>query len=172
MTRILVAYATKMGSTREIAEVIGDVLQKAGHDTTVSEVDGVEGFAGFDAAVVGSAVYMGHWRPEAVELLEQQVKLGVTIPVWLFQSGPFDRDSHTADKDTPKKVHALAAALDTAAPMTFGGRIEPSTAIGFIAKRMAKGPNAGDYRDFDQIRRWARDIAAQLAPATTGAPEH
>jgi menaquinone-dependent protoporphyrinogen oxidase len=51
--------------------------------------------------------------------------------------------------------------------MTFGGRIEPATAKGFIAKKMAKGPHAGDFRDDERIRHWADGIADQL-----NAPKH
>ena len=53
-------------------------------------------------------------------------------------------------------------ALGAPVPMTFGGRIEPATAKGFIAKKMAKGPNAGDFRDDGRIRQWADGIAEEL----------
>ena len=68
MTRVLVAYATKMGGTKEIAEAIGDVLGGAGLVVEVHDAQHVQSTAGFDAVVIGSAIYISRWRPEAVRL--------------------------------------------------------------------------------------------------------
>ncbi len=164
MTKVMVAYATKMGATREIAEAIGITLRGAGMEATVSDASEVATLAGYDAAVVGSAVYMAHWRPEAVEVLERQAEHGTKMPIWLYQSGPLDHTQMPA----PAKVQRLAIAIGAAPPVTFGGRVEPGTAKGFIAKKMAKGPKAGDYRDFDQIAQWATGITTELASRQTG----
>lgn len=92
------------------------------------------------------------------------------MPVWLYQSGPCDTDTDRAEVAVPKKVRRLAATIGAAAATTFGGRIEPGTAKGFLARKMAEGPTAGDYRDFDEIRQWAVGIAAQLATARAALP--
>lgn len=45
MTEILVAYATKMGATKEIAEAIAARIRSASHEVTVldaADVDSVE----------------------------------------------------------------------------------------------------------------------------------
>src|ERR671931_1695108 len=57
MTRVLVAYATKMGSTRGIAEAIGEELQKRGLRVDVENVVEVSTLNAYDAVVLGSAVY-------------------------------------------------------------------------------------------------------------------
>ena len=164
MTRVMVAYATKMGATGEIAQAIGTELRRAGLDVTVSNASGMTDLSGYDAAVVGSALYLARWRPEAGRLLAQQAKQAARIPVWLFQSGPLDGEEtarvHTA---VPKNVHRLSVLLDAVPPVTFGGRVEMATAHGFLARRMAHGNTAGDYRDFAAISRWATEIAGQLA---------
>ena len=169
MTRALVAYATKMGSTKEIAEAIGQELQRAGIDVTVRDAGDGGSIDGYDAVVVGSAVYAARWRSEAVDLLARLADAEADRRTWIFQSGPFEKIADTAGHTLPKKVQRLATALGAPPVTTFGGRIESATATGFIARRMAAGPNAGDYRDFAEIRRWAAGIAAEmvlpLAPA-------
>ncbi|MEA1978131.1 MAG: flavodoxin domain-containing protein, partial [Chloroflexota bacterium] len=69
-TRVLVAYATKYGATAEIAEKIGQVILQAGFETDVLPTDSVSDLAPYQAIVLGSAVYVGQWRKEAVAFLE------------------------------------------------------------------------------------------------------
>lgn len=164
MRKVMVAYATKMGATAEIAQAIGTELRRAGLAVTVSNASGMTDLRGYDAAVVGSALYLARWRPEAVGLLAQQAKVAARIPLWLYQSGPLDGEEAARLHTTvPKNVRRLSVALDAAPPITFGGRVEVATAQGFLARRMARGDTAGDYRDFDAIGRWASGIAEQLA---------
>jgi menaquinone-dependent protoporphyrinogen oxidase len=152
-----------MGGTKGIAAAIGEELQRAGIDTTVTDADTVGTIDGYDAVVVGSAVYAARWRSEAVDLLARLAGAETPPRTWIFQSGPFESVTGTTDRSVPSRVHRLAVALGAPPVATFGGRIEPATAVGFIARRMAVGPSAGDYRDFDEIRRWAAGIAAELA---------
>ncbi|MET3806603.1 menaquinone-dependent protoporphyrinogen oxidase [Nakamurella sp. UYEF19] len=164
--KILVAYASKSGSTREVAETIAEELRLSEFDVTVHDAEELQDLSGYDAAVIGSALYSFRWRPAAINLLKGQVKSGGKMPLWLFQTGPLEKVADGSGVGTPGKVHRLASAAGAAPPTTFGGRIEPGTAQGFMARKMATGPKAGDYRDFPQIRRWADGIAAQLAIPT------
>jgi menaquinone-dependent protoporphyrinogen oxidase len=65
----LVAYASKHGSTAEIAERIGDSLRRVGHEAQVLPVSAVTDPIDFEAMVLGSAVYMGHWMKEAANFV-------------------------------------------------------------------------------------------------------
>ena len=69
--KVLVAAATKYGATGEIAEVIGDVLAERGIDATVIAPEQVARIGEYDAVVLGSAVYAGHWLDEAKELVDR-----------------------------------------------------------------------------------------------------
>ena len=69
-TQVLVVYATKYGATAEIAEKIGQVLRQAGLRTDVLPADGVSDLTPYKAVVLGSAVYIGKWRKEAVKFLQ------------------------------------------------------------------------------------------------------
>lgn len=71
MPRILVAYGTKYGATAEIAERIGAALRDAGADAEVPRAREVRSLDGYDAVVLGSAVYMARWRRDALRLLRR-----------------------------------------------------------------------------------------------------
>ena len=162
MTRILVAYASKTGGTEAIAIAIGEELRRAGLDAHVHNARDVKNTDGFDAAVIGSAVYTGRWRPEAVTLLAGHADQPRPIPTWLFQSGPGRSDATTKQLIAPKRVRWLAGTIGAALPVTFGGRIQPDIAKAVLGGRLSKGPTVGDFRDFDRIRSWANEIAAAL----------
>ncbi|MEV6235612.1 flavodoxin domain-containing protein [Lentzea sp. NPDC051838] len=163
MTEILVAYATKMGATREIAEAIAARIGSAAHEVTVLDAADVDSVEPYQAVVLGSALYAGRWRKDAVKLLTRNEELLRTRPLWLFHSGPLG--SRLSPQQAPRKVRELAARVGAEEPFTFGGRLTPETAVGFFARRMARGSMAGDFRDWDEIGRWAGAIAQRLVEA-------
>jgi menaquinone-dependent protoporphyrinogen oxidase len=163
MSEILVAYATKMAGTKEIAEAIGERIRSAAHEVVVLDAADVTTVAPYKAVVLGSALYAGRWRPEAVKLLKRNADLLAHKPVWLFHSGPLGPEQ--VPQRAPRKVRELAARIGAEEPATFGGRLTPDTAVGFLAKKMAQGPVAGDYRDWEAIELWAYKIAQQLVAA-------
>jgi menaquinone-dependent protoporphyrinogen oxidase len=163
MTEILVAYATKMGATKEIAEAIATRIRSASHDVVVLDAADIGSVEPYKAVVLGSALYAGRWRREAVKLLTRNEKLLHTRPLWLFHSGPLGAD--LAPQQAPRKVREIAARIGAEEPITFGGRLTPETAVGFIARKMATGPMAGDFRNWGEIDRWAYTIAQRLVAA-------
>lgn len=172
MSRTLVAYAGRMGGTEGIAAAVADELRRAGIEVDLRPATQVRSVDGYDAVVLGSALYAGRWQRPARTLLKRMVRgrhLADPVRVWLFHSGPLGTDRATAAVPAPSRVAAYAIALGADQPTTFGGRLEPATARGFLARRMAAGEMAGDYRDFAQITAWAADIAAQLRASTAGA---
>jgi menaquinone-dependent protoporphyrinogen oxidase len=62
----------------------------------------------------------------------------------------------------PGKVERLAHRIGATPATTFGGRLEPATAKGFLARRMARSDIAGDSRDWETIRAWAADVSAAI----------
>lgn len=166
MARILVAYATKHHSTAEIAEAIADGLR--GHGHTADCVDAREAHAdGYDAVVLGSAVYMGRWRREARRFLTHEADTLELIPFWVFSTGPVGEPSGDDEKDTawlePAAVMAQAEALHVREHVVFGGRL-PQDPHGFIESAMSRNTpeQYSDLRDWDEIRAWADTIADQL----------
>jgi menaquinone-dependent protoporphyrinogen oxidase len=165
---VLVAYATKMGATAGIAEAVGAELERDGHQVDVREVGKVGSIEQYDVVVLGSALYMRRWRPEAVRFLRKHSDELRERQVWLFHSGPVGAD-HEQPQKMPANVERLAHRIGATAAMTFGGRLEPATAKGFLAQRMARSDLAGDSRDWETIRAWAADINAAIH-ATEAAP--
>ena len=161
MAKVLVAYGTKMGGTKGIAERVAEALRSRGHQVTLAAAGDVPRKEQFDAAVIGSGLYAGRWRREAVRLLKRLARSGAAPRAWLFHSGPVG-DEHAGDPQAlPKKVQALAERLGAADVVTFGGRLE-ADAPGPIAKAMARNGMAGDWRQLDQAAAWGNAIADEL----------
>ena len=163
MAEILVAYATKSGGTKEIAEAIAARIRSASHEVTVLDAADVGSVEPYKAVVLGSALYAARWRPEAVKFLKRNASALARKPVWLFHSGPLGAE--VSAQQAPRKVRELAVRIGADQPVTFGGRLTAQTAAGFFAKRMARGAMAGDHRDWDAIALWANHIAEQLVAA-------
>ena len=167
MTRILVACASRYGSTAEIAAEIADVLR---HDVPGAVVDLRDAattgeVAGYDAAVIGSAVYLGGWLPAARDLVEGHREVLSAMPVWLFSSGPLGNPSVPVDELA--QVTALGVAIGAWGHRLFAGRLDRQE-LRWVERAAARAVHApeGDFRDHDEIRRWASGVASTL---TTGA---
>ena len=165
MTRVLVAYATKMGGTAGIAQEVAGELRSRGLIVDLRDVDDAPAVEDYDAVVLGSAMYTGRWRRSAVALLRRLARTTDPPAVWLFHSGPAGPDARGRSVPPPRKVAELAARLGADPPETFGGRIDSATATGFLARKLAQGDLAGDFRDFDRIRAWACTVAASVTVA-------
>ena len=85
---VLVVYASKHGATGEIAERVAQTMAAAGQQAQARPVTAAGDLTGYDAFVVGSAVYMEHWQKEAVEFVRRNRAVLADHPVWLFSSGP------------------------------------------------------------------------------------
>jgi menaquinone-dependent protoporphyrinogen oxidase len=167
--RVLVTYASKMGSTQEIAEAIGDALEAFGMRVTVAPCADNVNPEGFDGVIIGSAIYTRRWVKAATKYLKRHAQKLDRHRTWLFHSGPCGEGARDEQVPTPKAVERVIVPLGLAAPTTFGGRLDPEHATGPLSKWMAaEGPLSGDYRDWDRIRAWASDIAHQLDPAIAG----
>jgi menaquinone-dependent protoporphyrinogen oxidase len=162
MTHVLVAYATKMGTTREIAEEIAARLAERGLDVELADVSTVREVTPYDAVVVGSAVYMTRWRGEAVAFLRRNAEELAARRVWAFHSGPVGEKTEEPVA-APPGVRKLLERIGAVPVHTFAGALIADRARGFVAKKMARGPLAGDFRDHDAIRAWADTIADELS---------
>jgi menaquinone-dependent protoporphyrinogen oxidase len=167
MAKVLVAYASKRGSTAEIAHVIAAVLRESGHEADCSEAGAVTGLDGYDAVVLGSAVYMRRWRGDARHFLRKQRHALEQRPLWIFSSGPTgdpskDNPSWTEPRHTMAKVEEMGAREH----VVFGGSM-PREPHGRIEQSMVDNTPEEwrDRRDWDAIRAWARGIAGRLPTA-------
>jgi len=164
--QILVTYATKHGATAEIAEKIGQVLQGAGLAVDVKSVDQVNELNAYRAVVLGSAVYAGMWRKEAVDFLEANEKELAERTVWLFSSGPTGEGNPVELMKGWKFPEAQQPIADRIRPRDiafFHGEIDPKD-LNLAEKLIVKGVKAptGDFRDWETITAWAAAIGDEL----------
>jgi menaquinone-dependent protoporphyrinogen oxidase len=160
MIRVLVAYASERGGTAEIAEWVGTALREAGVEADVRPAGEVETLDGYDAAVVGGALYVGRWHREARRFVRHHADGLADRPVWLFSSGPLDRSAEERTVDPVSGVAKFARRVHARGHATFGGRLAPD-AKGFMAAKVARTA-AGDFRDRDRVAEWAAGIAREL----------
>jgi menaquinone-dependent protoporphyrinogen oxidase len=170
--KMLIAVSSKHGSTREIAESIGETIRESGIEVVVVAAEGVESVGSYDAVIVGSSLHMGRWMGPARDLVTSSADALKRRPVWLFSSGPLGRDIvDPADAAQGDKLQELVAAR--------GHRVFPGKAdkdqLGFVERRivsMVKSP-WGDHRDWPVIHEWAASIARELAgvPAAATPPD-
>jgi menaquinone-dependent protoporphyrinogen oxidase len=167
---VLVAVASRHGATREIADTIEQELAERGIPTEIMDIDQVRDPARFEAYVLGSAVYMGQWMDPARAFVERHADLLRTRPTWLFSSGPTGYPLRPAPEWTVK-VDGFLTAIDAREHRVFGGRLDKDRLVlRHRAIVLAFRAAEGDFRDWDEIRAWAADIASRLhrdGPALT-----
>ena len=153
MTRVLVAYASKRGSTSEIAQAVADELERTGLEVDCRDAGQVDDLDGVDAVVLGSAVYMRRWRGDARRFLRRHRKRLAELPLWVFSSGPTgdparDDARWTEPRHTMRKIERLGAREH----VVFGGRmpLDPKNAM---ERAMVEGTPTEwrDRRDWDAI---------------------
>lgn len=164
MTKILVAYATKYGSTGDIARAIGETLAETGAETGVLPVRQVTDVRPYDRVVLGTPVFMGRPMRAAVRFasrfgpeLRQKKTALFSVGLQMREDTPENRTS--AMEFLVPLREALGGPADTG---LFAGRIDPSR-FGFLLRIFAKIEKtglfaAGDWRDWDAIRNWAREL--------------
>jgi menaquinone-dependent protoporphyrinogen oxidase len=161
--RVLVAYGSKMGGTRGLAEMIGEELENNGFSVDVVDARAATDVDGYDAVVLGGALYTARWHKRARRFVRRHRHVLETKPVWLFSSGPLDGTALEGDIPPVRFVRNAMVQLGARGHTTFGGRLQEE-AKGFPASSMAK-TGAGDWRDPDQARGWAKLIAEELQAA-------
>jgi menaquinone-dependent protoporphyrinogen oxidase len=164
--KILVAFASKNGATREIAEKIGKVVDHAGWHATVSPVNGSVDPGLYSAVILGSAVYIGKWQKEATAFLRTHEKFLGSIPVWLFSSGPTGEGNSIDLLEGWQMPADLQPVIDRIHPRdiaVFHGYINPQK-LNFIEKQVIKSMKKpfGDFRDWQAITDWTAKIINEL----------
>jgi menaquinone-dependent protoporphyrinogen oxidase len=161
---ILVAYASKRGSTAEIAETIAATLRREGLGVCLERAEDAQDLDRYDAVILGSAVYMKRWRGDARHFLKKHRKVLRQMPFWVFSSGPVgDPSKDNPEWTEPPGLAAKVEELGGRGHAVFGGRL-PAEPSGFMERAMVEGTpkEYRDRRDWAQIRSWAHEIAAAL----------
>jgi menaquinone-dependent protoporphyrinogen oxidase len=185
MLTVQIVFASRHGGTAGIATHIAEVLRTTGFEVAVADAANGPDSTGFDGYVVGSGVYMGSWLKDGTEFLERNQSTLATRPVWLFSSGPLPGSSKYVEAEDPvtvalgplegpgsgghKRIAALEAAIHPRQHRVFLGALDPNDQPKSVPERLVRlmpGSKrilpAGDFRDWDAIEAWAREIAAAM----------
>lgn len=158
--RILVTYGSTRGGTEGLAQMVADGLRAEGFDVDLLPPRQVRRLDGYDAVIVGGALYAFRWHKESRRFVKRHAAEIRQRPAFFFSSGPLDDSAAQRDIPPVKGVKALMDQVGVREHVTFGGRLLPD-ARGFPASAMAK-KLAGDWRDAGHVRQWTQTIASQL----------
>ena len=171
--RILIAYGSRCGSTGGVAEAVGQVLSKAGTAADVRPVKDVNDLSPYQAVIVGSAIRMGKWLPEAVEFVKTHQETLTQLPVAYFAVCLTMKDDTVENRrkalgflDPVCKQFSQVKPLDIG---LFAGAVDYkklSLAYSLILK--VKGAPEGDFRNWEAIRTWAAGIRPVLDSSRSG----
>jgi menaquinone-dependent protoporphyrinogen oxidase len=160
MARVLVAYATKYGSTKEVAEAVADRLRRAALEVEVRAASEVRDVSAYSAVVVGGALYFFSWRRHARALLARNRKALARLPVAVFGMGPIEDTAEQFEGARGQLDRALAKQpwLTPVSVAVFGGRLDPA-ALRFPDNNPAmRNMSSVDLRDWDAINAWADSL--------------
>jgi len=169
--RMLIAYASRCGSTGGVADAIGGVFCETGASVDVLQVGSVRDLTSYRAVVVGSAVHSDRWLSEASEFVVQNREVLGRLPVAYFLTcltlvrpteenrmkalGFLDPVRRDAPRVTPIDIGLFAGVLDY-------DKLSFMVRTVMKMKMKDKGVDEGDYRDWTSIRSWARDVAPRI----------
>jgi menaquinone-dependent protoporphyrinogen oxidase len=173
-TKLLVATASKHGSTHEIGVHIASTISKFAPTiaTETADVHAInEGsqeltLGEYDAIVIGSPVYYGHWLDDARKFVDRHAAVLARVPVWLFSAGPLGDPPRPAENtidasEEMERTHARDHVV-------FSGVLDRER-LGFGERAVVLALHAadGDFRDWARIDEWATKIASELTTEVT-----
>lgn len=164
MRKVLVAYASKCGSTGEVAQAIGAALCAKGASVDVRRIEEVTDVTGYDAFVIGSAIRMGNWLPQAKNFVERNVARLRAAPTAFFTVHMLNTDDSEASKTARAAyVAPVHAILEPQSEAFFAGKLDMSK-MSFLDRMICKMMKARDEdrRNWHAIAAWAQ----QVLPAT------
>ncbi len=160
--RVLVTWGSKRGGTEGLGRMLAEDLRDQGLEVEAAPAREAK-LAGFDAVIVGGALYANRWHRDAGRFVRRNAARLAEVPVWFFSSGPLDGSAEERAIPPTPQVRSLMRRVGAQGHVTFGGRLSRD-ARGFVAAAMAE-KHAGDWRDPRHVRAWAEDVARALPHA-------
>ncbi len=169
--KVLVAYASKYGSTKEVADAVAGSLREHGLVVDLQPAGKVRSLDGYKAAVLGAAIYYGMWHKDAVSFLVRNQAALARCSVAVFALGPNSPDENEwwGCRAQLDKELAKFPCLKPVATELFGGRYParlrfPDSIVAALPASPMHGKPPSDVRDWTAISAWAGSLAAKLQP--------
>ncbi len=162
---ILIAYASKYGSTKEIAEHIALILRREGLPVEVKDAEAVASLHPYAAVIIGSALYFDNWLPAATELLESFQDELAQKPVWLFSSGITGEGDFRENIEWyyPEVLELIIKTIKPKDITLFGGKVDAKELeLSDWLINPGLRVETGDYRNWKEIEAWAVQIGNTL----------
>lgn len=168
---VLVGYATRYGSTQEVAEVVAATLREGGLAVDSRPLRDVRTLEGYAAVVLGAPLFMFRWHKDVLNFLARHRTALAERPVAVFALGP-THEPHDEEEWKLSRSHldrelANFPWFTPVALTMFGGKFDPAK-LSFPLNRLAGKAPASDIRDWSAIRAWARDLATRIGPGAHG----
>ena len=165
--RVLVTWGSKRGGTAGVGQTLAAALASRGIDVVAAPAAEVRAVTGFDAAIIGGALYANRWPASVRRFVHRNTQILREIPVWFFSERAAGRFCRPHRHSATPQVAVLAERIGANGHVTFGGRLA-ADAKGFPASAMAR-KQSGDWRNPERIRAWAAELADVLPVARPGA---
>lgn len=169
--KILIAYASKFGSTAEVAITMGDVLCQQGNIVETKWVKNVKDLNHYDAVIIGSPIRYDKWMSEAKEFVKANQKILQQLPTaYFFTCLLLHKLNPKGDLEAKEYSDKLQSLVPQVKPVSIGGfaGVLDYSNMGFFSRLILKailfkkGVKEGDYRDWDAIRSWAKGVHFKL----------
>lgn len=159
--KILVVWASRHGSTEEVANAIVEELRAAGIDADIKKASEVTDIYGYDGFVLGSSVYMTQWEDSMRRFIKANQAELFEKELWAFSVGL--SGVQTGMPKDPVRVGPVLLRIEPRDHKTFAGRLQPRE-LSLRERSIARlgGAVEGDFRDWDEIRDWARQVANDI----------
>jgi len=168
--KILVTYASRAGSTAEVAEAIGKTLSEGGAQVDIMPMNDVKNLSSYQAVVAGSAIRGSKWLPEAVQFVQthrstlaQKQFAMFTVCITMAMKNAENYRAGVAGWVAP--VRAMVKPLDEG---FFAGMLDFSklpvnwdTLMLRLTVALGIFPR-GDHRDWNAIHNWAEGLKSVL----------
>ncbi|MDO5673189.1 MAG: flavodoxin domain-containing protein [Actinomycetaceae bacterium] len=159
--KILLAVASKHGTTAELATWIASRLEEQGFEVMQAKAQDVTSLAGIDAIILGSAVYLTKWMDGAYRFIKTFEAELRRIPTFAFSVG-LSRTKSGGVQD-PSRVGPVLLTIEPIKYKTFKGALDPAK-LNLRERTIAKlgGAYEGDFREHDEVNAWTDEIVAYL----------
>lgn len=167
--RILVAYASRTGTTAGVAEAIGKILRGNGASVDVVSMTDVQDLAAYRSVVAGSAIQSKQWLPEAMQFMRTHQ---TTLRQKPFATFLVCMTLAMKKGDYRSEVGAWMQPVRALAPIVseglFAGALEINKVPSWRDRMMFRVSVAmgvwseGDHRDWNAIHAWAEDLRPLL----------